>query len=50
MDLPVEQPLANRRENVEVKLVSRLRTDPFLKALKNMPVGAGIPAGGLKKK
>ena len=29
MDLPVEQPLANRRENVEMNLVSMLRTDPF---------------------
>ena len=30
MDLPVEQSLANRRENVEMNLVSMLRTDRFL--------------------
>ena len=29
MDLPVEQPLANRRETVAMNLVSMLRTDPF---------------------
>ena len=29
MDLPVEQPLANRRETVAMNLVSVLKTDPF---------------------
>ena len=30
MDLPVEQPLANRQETVAMNLVPMLKTDPFL--------------------